>query len=80
MAGQSAVARRISGAGSGFRVGWSGLISIFQEISSSIGGAFNLAGGLVLGYHSMKFRQFLIFPNFLRSYVLLYTRIYHVYK
>ena len=49
MAGQSAVARRMSGAGSSFRVGWSGLISIFQEISSSIGGAFNLAGGLGTG-------------------------------
>ena len=46
-----AVARGVSGAGSGFRVGWrtGGLISIFEEFSSSFGEAFILAGGLGAG-------------------------------
>ena len=34
------------------------LIFIFQEFSSSSSKAFILAGGLGLGYHSMKLRQF----------------------
>ena len=47
-----AMARAISGAGSGFHVGW--------------GFHFGV-GGLALGYHFMGFEQFPIFPNFLRS-------------
>ena len=59
----SAVARGVSGTGSGFRVGWRTVgrvsICIFREFSSSVGGAFILAGAWELGYYSMQFRQFL---------------------
>ena len=44
--------------GWGFRVGWrtvGNLISIFKKFSSSIGGAFILAGDWALRYHSMGF-------------------------
>ena len=48
-----AVARGISGAGSGFRVGWRtagrGLISIFEEFSCSFSRTFILAGRLAAG-------------------------------
>ena len=51
---RAAVARGVSGAGSGFGVGWrtaggEGLVSVFQGFSASAGGAFILAGGLGAG-------------------------------
>ena len=39
--------------------GGKGFICIFREFSSSVGGAFILAGAWELGYYSMQFRQFL---------------------
>ena len=55
------MARGISGAGSGFRVGvvhsQRSVISVFQEFSPIIGKAFVLVVGWALVYHSMGFRQ-----------------------
>ena len=35
-----------------------GLISVSQELSASVGGAFILAGGGALDYHSLGFGHF----------------------
>ena len=37
---------------------WEKLISVFQQFFGSIYKIFVLAGRLILGYHSMKFRRF----------------------
>ena len=46
----------VFGAGTSFRVGWriawGGLIAIFQGVFATIGGIFNLAGGLGAGLSS----------------------------
>ena len=46
------------------------LIAIFWGAFASASGVFILVGeggGWALGYHSVGFRHFLMFPNFLRS-------------
>ena len=61
----------------GYRTAGEGLISVFQEFSASVGKLLFWHGDWALDIHSVEFRHFLIFPNFLRSSA---TRIYHVYK
>ena len=52
------------------RGGGGGLVSVFRGFSTSVGGAFILAGGGVAGRGAIilwGLDTFVIFPNFLRS-------------